>query len=44
MNEFDGLDAVQAWRSSNQFKQARKVGDKYAFRAFLSGPVEGSAR
>jgi uncharacterized protein (DUF1330 family) len=35
INEFDSLDAVQAWRNSDQFKEARKVGDKYAkFRAF----------
>jgi uncharacterized protein (DUF1330 family) len=35
INQFDSLDAVQAWRNSDQFKEARKVGDKYAtFRAF----------
>ena len=39
INQFDSLDAVQAWRNSDQFKEARKVGDKYAkFRAFA---VEG---
>ena len=39
INRFDSLDAVQAWRNSDQFKEARKVGDKYAkFRAFA---VEG---
>jgi uncharacterized protein (DUF1330 family) len=35
INQFDSLDAVQAWRNSDQFKEARKVGDKYAkFSAF----------
>ena len=35
INQFDSLDAVQVWRNSDQFKEARKVGDKYAkFRAF----------
>jgi uncharacterized protein (DUF1330 family) len=39
INRFDNLDAVQAWRNSDQFKEARKVGDKYAkFRAFA---IEG---
>jgi uncharacterized protein (DUF1330 family) len=39
INAFDSLDAAQAWRSSDQFKQARKVGDKYAkFRSFA---IEG---
>ena len=39
INRFDSLDAVQAWRNSDQFKEARKVGDKYAkFRAFA---IEG---
>ncbi len=39
INAFDSLDAAQAWRNSDQFKQARKVGDKYAkFRAFA---IEG---
>jgi uncharacterized protein (DUF1330 family) len=39
INQFDSLDAVQVWRNSDQFKEARKVGDKYAkFRAFA---VEG---
>ena len=27
INAFDSLDAAQAWRNSDQFKQARKVGD-----------------
>jgi uncharacterized protein (DUF1330 family) len=39
INQFDSLDAVEVWRSSDQFKEARKIGDKYAkFRAFA---VEG---
>ena len=39
INQFGSLDAAQAWRNSDQFKEARKVGDKYAkFRAFA---VEG---
>ena len=39
INQFGSLDAAQAWRNSDQFKEARKVGDRYAkFRAFA---VEG---
>jgi uncharacterized protein (DUF1330 family) len=39
INAFDSLDAAQAWRASDQFKEARKVGDKYAkFRSFA---IEG---
>jgi uncharacterized protein (DUF1330 family) len=39
INRFDSIEAAQAWRNSDQFKDARKVGDKYAkFRAFA---VEG---
>jgi uncharacterized protein (DUF1330 family) len=39
INQFDSLDAVQVWRDSDEFKDARKIGDKYAkFRAFA---VEG---
>jgi uncharacterized protein (DUF1330 family) len=35
INEFDSLEAVQAWRASADFKAARKIGDKYAkFRSF----------
>jgi uncharacterized protein (DUF1330 family) len=38
INAFDSLEAAQAWRNSSQFKQARKIGDKYAkFRAFAIG-------
>ncbi len=39
INAFDSLDAAQAWRNSDQFKEARKVGHKYArFRSFA---IEG---
>jgi uncharacterized protein (DUF1330 family) len=39
INAFDNLATAQAWRNSDSFKEARKVGDKYAkFRAFA---VEG---
>ena len=39
INQFDSLAAAQAWRNSDQFKQARKIGDKYArFRSFA---IEG---
>ena len=39
INRFDRIDAAQAWRNSDQYKEARKVGDKYArFRALA---VEG---
>jgi uncharacterized protein (DUF1330 family) len=39
INRFDSIDAAQAWRNSNQFKEAREIGDKYAkFRSFA---VEG---
>jgi uncharacterized protein (DUF1330 family) len=42
INAFDNLAAAQAWRNSDSFKEARKVGDKYAkFRAFA---VEGLAQ
>jgi uncharacterized protein (DUF1330 family) len=42
INAFDSLDAAQAWRNSDSFKEARKVGDKYAkFSAFA---VEGLAQ
>ena len=37
--QFDSLEAAQTWRNSAQYKEARKIGDKYAkFRAFA---VEG---
>jgi uncharacterized protein (DUF1330 family) len=39
INQFDSLEAVQAWRASGDYRAARKIGDKYAkFRAFA---VEG---
>jgi uncharacterized protein (DUF1330 family) len=39
INRFDSLDAIQAWRNSDQYKEARKVGDRYAkFRSFA---IEG---
>jgi uncharacterized protein (DUF1330 family) len=39
INQFDSLEAVLAWRSSAQYKEARTIGDKYAiFRAFA---IEG---
>ena len=35
INQFDSLDAVQAWRNSAPYKEARKIGDKYGkFRSF----------
>jgi uncharacterized protein (DUF1330 family) len=40
INQFDSLEAVQAWRNSAEYKAARKIGDKYAkFRAFA---IEGN--
>ncbi len=39
INQFDSLKAAQAWRTSAPYKEARKIGDKYAkFRAFA---IEG---
>ncbi len=39
INEFDSIEAVQAWRASAQYKDARNVGEKYAkFRSFA---IEG---
>ncbi len=36
---WDGIEKVQAWRDSKEFKEARKIGEKYAkFRAYA---VEG---
>jgi uncharacterized protein (DUF1330 family) len=36
---WDSLEQVQAWRNSAEYKEVRKIGDKYAtFRAFV---VEG---
>jgi uncharacterized protein (DUF1330 family) len=39
---WDSLEKVQAWRNSPEYKQARKIGDKYAkFRSFV---VDGVAQ
>jgi len=39
IQEWDSLEKAQAWRNSAEYKEARKIGDKYAkFRAFA---VEG---
>ena len=39
ISQFDNLEAVKAFRGSAQYKDARKIGDKYAkFRAFA---IEG---
>ena len=39
LQAWDSIESIQAWRNSPQFKEARKIGDKYAkFRAFA---VEG---
>jgi uncharacterized protein (DUF1330 family) len=27
---FDSLEKIQAWRNSKEFKETRKIGDKYA--------------
>ncbi len=36
INQFDSLGAILAWRNSGQYKEARKIGDKYAkFRSFV---------
>ena len=36
---WDSFDAIKAWRSTAEYKESRKIGDKYAkFRAFA---VEG---
>jgi uncharacterized protein (DUF1330 family) len=36
---WDSLEKIQAWRNSGEYKEARKIGDKYAtFRAFA---IEG---
>jgi uncharacterized protein (DUF1330 family) len=35
INQFDSLEKLKAWRNSADYKDARKIGDKYAkFRAF----------
>jgi uncharacterized protein (DUF1330 family) len=39
---WDSVEKIQAWRNSAEFKEARKIGDKYAkFRSFA---VEGIAQ
>ena len=39
---WDSLDKIQAWRNSAEYKEARKIGDKYAkFRAFA---IEGLSK
>jgi uncharacterized protein (DUF1330 family) len=39
---WDSMEKIQAWRNSPEFKEVRKIGDKYAkFRAFT---VEGVAQ
>jgi uncharacterized protein (DUF1330 family) len=39
ISQFDSLEAVKAWRTSADYKAARKIGDKYAkFRTFA---IEG---
>jgi heme-degrading monooxygenase HmoA len=36
---WDGMEKIQAWRNSKEYKEARKIGDKYAkFRVYT---VEG---
>jgi uncharacterized protein (DUF1330 family) len=42
IQQWDSLEKIQAWRNSKEFKDARKVGDKYAkFRAYA---IEGVAK
>jgi heme-degrading monooxygenase HmoA len=40
--QWDSLDQIKAWRDSAQYKEDRKIGDKYAtFRIFaVEGPGE----
>jgi uncharacterized protein (DUF1330 family) len=39
IQQWDSLEKMQAWRNGAEYKEARKIGDKYAkFRAFA---VEG---
>jgi uncharacterized protein (DUF1330 family) len=36
ITQWDSLEKLQAWRNSPEFKDARKIGDKYAkFRSFV---------
>jgi uncharacterized protein (DUF1330 family) len=39
---FDSLEKIQAWRNSEKFKEARKIGDKYA--KYRSYALEGMAQ
>ena len=39
---WDSLDQIQAWRSSDDYKDARKIGDKYA--TFRSYALPGMAQ
>jgi len=36
---WDSIEKLQAWRNSKEFKELRKIGDKYA--KFRSYAVEG---
>ncbi len=39
VNQFDSLEKAEAWRNSDAYKEARKIGNKYAkFNAFA---IEG---
>ena len=42
INQFDSIEAAQNWRNSAQYKEDRKVGDKYA--TYRSFAVEGLPR
>jgi uncharacterized protein (DUF1330 family) len=36
ITQWDSLEKLQAWRNSPEYKEARKIGDKYAkFRSFV---------
>jgi uncharacterized protein (DUF1330 family) len=40
INRFDSIEQVKAWRNSQGYKEARKIGDKYAtFRSFVVAGV-----
>jgi len=40
INQFDSLEAAQAWRASTGYKDARKIGEKYAkFRSYAVSGV-----
>jgi uncharacterized protein (DUF1330 family) len=42
IQQWDSLEKIQAWRNSKDFKEARKIGEKYAkFRAYA---IEGVAQ